>query len=484
MPTEQIADSTTYSPSSQHDAIPAFGGAFRRNLDAMVALLKGGDKDPSGKKIGFELERILITPDGVAVPFSGERSVSALLAELAKQRTEDELVYIDGHLLGFSYTVDVAGETVDVNISLEPAAQLEISVGPAHTVRALYEAVQGFDADVDAALAAIGLAGTKLTGIGYDPTVSSPLDLELIPKERYHDMDAYLSKRGRYARDMMRCTASTQVSLDYEDEDDAKRIIRMATILGPYMAFLFDNAPVFRGKPTPGMARSRIWHHVDVDRCGINPGALDGLSFEDYVLWVSNVKPILFTDAEHVTTSTGERYERDIMSERPLERSELFHLLSMVFPNVRLKGFCELREMDSLPPRLAAACTSFTGALFYDRCLESKLAERLAAWLPNGFADVDDFDCIAARLHLEERGWDAETYGVPATEFVQALASIARENIADGRGCTGVGVEVPVIREEDAEANAFDLAGLDLLEAMWGKRELPRDVLEYRPDRS
>lgn len=482
---EQPAGVASPAGSRRAGHIPTFGGFFRQNLDAMVRLLAKGDKKPAGKSIGFELERILISPDGVAIPFSGDKSVSALLAELAKKRTEDELVFIDGRLFGFSYTVDAAGEAVDVNISLEPAAQLEISVGPAHSVRALYQAVEGFDADVNEALAAIGLAGTKLTGIGYDPTVSSPLDLELIPKERYHDMDAYLSKRGRYARDMMRCTASTQVSLDYENEDDAKRIIRMATILGPYLAFLFDNAPVFRGKPTPGMARSRIWHHVDVDRCGINPGALDGLSFEDYVLWVSNVKPILFTDAQHVTTSTGDRYERDVMSERPLEKSELFHLLSMVFPNVRLKGFCELREMDSLPPRLAAACTSFTGALFYDRCLEAKLAERLAEWLPNGFADVDDFDCVAARLHLEEQGWDAETYGVPADAFTKALVDIARENVADGRGCTGVGAEapasdvVPVVRDSDAAVNAFDLEGIDMLAAMWEKRELPRNVLEY-----
>ena len=464
------------------DRIPTFTGSFRENLDAMVGLLSRGDKKPSDKRIGFELERIPITSDGSPIPFSGEHGISALLEQFAQGRPEEELVYIDGHLLGFDLTVATPSGPVGTTVSLEPAAQLEISVGPATTVKALYEAAQIVDEQLSSSMRAAGI-DARLVGIGYDPTVSAPTDLELIPKERYRDMDAYLSRRGRYARDMMRCTASTQVSLDYEDEADCQRIVRMATYLGPVFAFLFDNAPVFRGKPTPGMARSRIWRHVDVDRCGIVPSSLDGLSFEDYVLWISGVKPILFTDHDHVTTATGDTYTREIMSSRPLEKDELFHLLSMVFPNVRLKGFCELREMDSLPVRLAAACTSFTGALLYDACLESKLAERLSAWLPEGFDGKDENDCVAARLHLEEQGWDAEVYGVPVTELADALVEIARDNVANGSGCTGVGanapadVTVPVVRESRADASAFDLEGIEQLARMWGARQVPCEAL-------
>ena len=69
---------------------------------------------------------------------------------------------------------------------------------------------------IRAACRAIGLEA-HLVPVGYNPVVADPRELELIPKERYRDMDAYLSRRGRYARDMMRCTASTQVSLDYEN---------------------------------------------------------------------------------------------------------------------------------------------------------------------------------------------------------------------------------------------------------------------------
>ena len=209
----------TSTPSA---TIPTFTGSFRENLEALVGVLESGDKDPAGKKIGFELERILIDRAGATVPFTGEHGVGALLEELARDRSEDERVLIDGHLLGLSYRVETATEPVAVSVSLEPAAQLEISAGPAHSVQALYEAVCAFDAEVERACATIGL-DARLVPVGYNPVVSSPLDLELIPKERYRDMDAYLSRRGRSARDMMRCTASTQVSLDYEDEADCAR---------------------------------------------------------------------------------------------------------------------------------------------------------------------------------------------------------------------------------------------------------------------
>ena len=461
---------------SSTSAIPTFTGAFRENLEALIEILKRGDKDPAGKTIGFELERILIDRAGTPVPFSGSTGVGALLHELARMKPNCEPVYIDGHLLGLNWCEETPSEPVSVSVSLEPSAQLEISAGPAHSVRALHDAVCAFDREVGRSCKAIGL-DASLVAVGYNPCVSNPLELELIPKNRYRDMDSYLSKRGRFARDMMRCTASTQVSLDYEDEADCARIYRLATLLGPVFAFLFDNAPVFRGAPSPGMARSLIWHHVDVDRCGIVPGALEGLSFEDYILWVSNVKPILFTDSQHITTPTGDRYARDIMSERPLTNSELMHLLSMVFPNVRLKGFVELREMDSLPPRLAAACTSFTGALFYDKCLESKLADRLSAWLPQGFTGIDEHDAVVARLHLEEHGWDAEVYGLPITQMVDALVAIACENIALNAGCTGVESpgSVPVLQTTD-DAMAFDLEGIELLAQLWGNQRLPRDI--------
>ncbi len=467
--------------NNRNGGCPVFAETFQSNLDAMIDLIAGDPKQPEDKLIGYELERILATPDGRTVSYSGEHGLAALLEQLATMHAADERVFIDGILFGFDYRVMVGGEPVRVTVSLEPASQLEVAVGPSKSVRRLHMAVEAFDADVRRALDAIG-SDASLQAVGYNPYVSDPTELELIPKERYRDMDAYLSRHGRHARDMMRCSASTQVSLDYEDEADMARICRMGTLLGPLFAFLFDNAPRFRGAPTPGMARSIIWRHVDVDRCGIVPGSLDGLGVLDYALWTTGVKPILFTDEHHVTTATGDARTREIMAERKLTRGELAHLLSMVFPNIRLKGFCEYREMDSLPPRLAAACTSFTGALFYDKQLEAKLAAALSAWLPRGFELIDENDAVAARLALEQLGWEADVYGVPARAFADALVSIALDNVANGTADIGRAVDatsdgtVPVVRSSPDD-RAFDLEGIEMLHDIWRDGRLPRTRL-------
>ena len=56
--------------------------------------------------------------------------------------------------------------------------------------------------------------------LGYMP-VGKAEDMELIPKDRYRFMDRYFRKFGPYGTCMMRGSASTQVSVDFRDEDDA-----------------------------------------------------------------------------------------------------------------------------------------------------------------------------------------------------------------------------------------------------------------------
>ena len=427
---------------------------FEENLHAMVELLAGGEKRPGERRIGLELERFLIDDAGNTVPFSGEKGVAALLAQMARGHAPEEQVAVDGRLMGLAYAVDTAAGPVPVTVSLEPAAQIEVSAGPSCTVEPLYQAVRAFDAEVARALEALGLRA-RLVARGCNPVGSDPATLELIPKKRYADMDAYLVRRGSCARDMMRASASTQASIDYVDEPDALRVMRTVTVLGPVLAFLFDNAPVFRGAPAPRMARSLIWRNVDAERCGTVPGCLERtaagapvFSFERYARWVASVHPILFTDARHETYATGNRIAADLMGERPLATSELMHLFSMVFPNVRLKGFVELREMDALPPRLAAACVGLVAAAVY--CPD------LAARLPFDVLQADEAAVEAARDDLMARGWDARPYGAAVGEIAQML-------VAAARGCA---------------RTAFDEESAALLEELWAARRLPRDLGE------
>ena len=425
---------------------------YERNIRRMEELLAGHAAAGTPRKVGLELERILVDGNGDRILFSGVRGshddtngVHAILRRLAADHPEFNPVIIDGELMGFSYRHDAGSERVPVAISLEPGAQVEASVGPAQAASSLLAALDAFDVALEQAAHGLGVEA-RFVARGYDTACADPAKIELIPKDRYAMMDAYLPQRGRYARDMMRCTTSTQVSVDYASEADAVRIARRATVLGPILAFLFDNAPIFRGKPSAGMARSRIWREVDPERCGTIPGSLDAdFCFRRYVEWIASVHTILFTDRTGRSVSADDHISADYLHDRELSDDELMHLISMVWPTFRFKGYVECREMDALPPRLAVACASIVAAITYDEHLEATLPFALEA------ATASDVD--AARTALETRGWNAWTYGVPVTQVVDALVDVARRS-AD---------------------NDFDRQSVQVFSSLWQARTTPKD---------
>ena len=425
---------------------------YERNINRMCELLAGHRHEGEAGRVGLELERILVDDNGDRILFSGAagsandtNGVHAILRRLAADRPELNPAIIDGELMGFSYRHDTGAEQVPVAISLEPGAQIEVSVGPAEQAASLLTAIDAFDSAIEQAAHELGVSA-RFEARGYDTACSDPAHIELIPKDRYAMMDAYLPQHGRYARDMMRCTTSTQVSVDYRSEADAVRIAHRATALGPIFAFLFDNAPIFHGEPSTGMARSHIWREVDPERCGIIPGSLDdNFSFRRYAEWIASVHTILFTDHNGHSTNAGNRISADYMHERELSDDELMHLISMVWPTFRFKGYVECREMDALPPRLAVACASIVATILYDEHLEATLPFTLEAVTAN--------DVNAARTALETRGWNAWVYGVPVTHVADTLAKIAQRHAS----------------------NDFDQQSVQLFTNLWDARITPKD---------
>ena len=96
--------------------------------------------------------------------------------------------------------------------------------------------------------------GCKLVTLGYHPTEKA-LDLPLIPKKRYHFMNDYFHSLGTHGERMMRASASTQVSVDYKDEADAIRKMRIAQALVPIIAVLTDNIERFEGEGSSWFAK-------------------------------------------------------------------------------------------------------------------------------------------------------------------------------------------------------------------------------------
>lgn len=382
------------------------------NVAAIVSFYESGIK-PSGadERIGIELEHIIVHDAGRPVSYSGGHGVEELLGRLVKDypRTTCDP---QGDLLG----VARPGEAV----TIEPAAQLELSAGPFADLDAARAAFLSFEQHVGAI---IGPWGEHLRNIGYHPTAKAR-SLELIPKRRYQFMNMYLGERDSEGVCMMRGSASTQVSIDFVSVEDCLRKLRLAFSLCPLLALMADNTPVFEGEPrTHRMMRTSMWQHTDPDRCGLVPGVLDrSFTLEDYANYILDTPAILVS----CTTNQWcfeDRTFGQIYANRTMTPAEVEHAVSMFFTDVRLKSYVEIRPADSMPIPYAIAYAALVKGIFYsDENLEA---------LDGMLGTVTDEGYLAAQESLMGRGYDGTIYGFTAADLADSVMALAKRGLAE-----------------------------------------------------
>ncbi|MCK8059926.1 MULTISPECIES: glutamate-cysteine ligase family protein [unclassified Fusibacter] len=230
-------------------------------------------------------------------------------------------------------------------ITLEPGGQIELSIMPNEFVSELTAIYKSFVRDINACLT----EEQALISVGYHP-VSKINDIPFIPKSRYGEMSAYFTKRGRYAHNMMKGTASTQVGVDFSSEQDCMDKYRMFSALSPFFTAFFDTTPYFEGEKVPGHAmRMQIWEETDSDRSGVLEEAFSPtFSFGDYADRVLKCPPILVLDGSDVK-ATHEKTLGSLLDEIEMDKDQINHVLTMLFPDVRLKNFVEVRMADAMP---------------------------------------------------------------------------------------------------------------------------------------
>ena len=399
-------NTTAAQIGSDTSQISAAQPARQGNLDALVSFFESGIKPSDAQgKLGIELEQIIVDGDGLPVSYSQDHGVAWLLNELSETYPE-KTTDAEGDLLGLARP----GEAV----TIEPAAQLELSAGPFADLLKAREVFGNFQNEVNEALKPFG---KQMVATGYHPT-SPARDLELIPKQRYEFMNRYLSAADCYGPCMMRGSASTQVSIDYTSVEDCLRKMRIAYALVPLLSLMCDNSPVFEGEPRKHkLVRTDIWRHVDNDRCGLVPGVFDdGFTLRNYAAFVLDCPAIVMPSEnggwEYSTDTFGEIY-----AQRAMSQSDIEHAVSMQFPDIRLKTYIEIRPADSMPIPYVIAYAALIKGLFYNE--ESLL--KLEAL----FADVTETAYDTAKNNLMENGYDATVYGKPAASLCDTIMEIA-----------------------------------------------------------
>ncbi len=334
--------------------------------DQLVAEFERGCKPAADWRIGTEHEKFGFNTAGLTpLAYQGERGVFALLEEMANR---------------FGYERVMEGENIIAlkqpdcplggSITLEPGGQLELSGAPLKTLHQTCDEVglhleQVRNIADDWGIAFLGMGFSPKWTLGQTPRV---------PKLRYEIMRSYMPRMGDHGLDMMHRTCTIQVNLDFADEADMVKKLRVSLALQPIATAIFANSPFKEGRPNGFLSlRSEMWRDTDPDRTGMLPFAFeDGMGFERYVDYALDV-PMYFVyrDGDYIDVagaSFGDFLDGKLEAlpgEKPDETDWTDHV-STLFPEVRMKQFLEMRGADGGPWRRICALPAFWTGLLYD----------------------------------------------------------------------------------------------------------------------
>ena len=414
---------------------------YEENLQTIVAYFRQGAQSAPTNKLGVEVEHFAVhTSNNAPVYYdeshrqnaastsentegSGELNVAAVLKHLS-QFYEQKLYGIENDLIGL--------KSSEASITLEPAAQLEISIAPFASIDKIVSVYNAFRQRVDPFLEA---HGCKLITLGYHPSTRAA-DLPLIPKKRYRLMDKYFNILGTEGKRMMRASASVQVSVDYTGEADAIRKMRIAQALAPILSCICDNVCVFESKPTnKRLERFCMWRDVDTKRCCAVPGLFsEGYNFETYAKWLLETSPIFVTHTSSDNKSgleleyVGNTPAYEAYSTSPMTQTDVEHLLSMFWPDVRLKNFIEIRPADSMEINQVAGYAALIKGLFYSEEAMQKIENALG--VKNDKWPFDNNTTDATMNAIRKCELNATFAGKTVAEWVHFLFEVAKENLS------------------------------------------------------
>lgn len=390
---------------------------YTRNIEAIAQYCASGVKSEC-KNIGIELEHTLIHENGDPVGYSGEHGAEWVLGKLAESFPEKS-VDADGNLLGLASDLGT--------VTLEPASQIELSAGPFESLDVASRSYLSFE---DTLRGAVEPEGIKVLGIGYHPTRKAA-ELEIIPKARYDLMNAYLGSISDFGICMMRGSAATQVAIDYCSMDDCLRKLRLASACVPVFSLICDNSPIFEAQPRKHkLVRTEIWNKCDPSRCGIIPGVMEPdftlEKYAEYLLGVPAIFEITSTGRNATDKTFGELFSDKVMNKRDVE-----HALSLLFNDVRLKTYIEIRPADAMPARYVLSYAALVKGLFYSAASLDAMDEL--------FEGVSNESIIEAKTALMEKGYDADVYGRPVAQIADKLMDAAESALGD--------IEKPYLKE-------------------------------------
>jgi glutamate--cysteine ligase len=410
----------------------------RLTLKDLTAWFEAGCKSPERFGIGAEHEKFAFhRKDLSPVAWDGEDGIRALLEGIAERGWTP--VEEEGNLIAL-----VRG---GASVTLEPAGQFELS---GDTLRDVHAACAETESHLVEAKAVGDKLGIGFSGIGYTPTWRRE-DMPLMPKGRYGVMRRYMPTRGKLGLDMMLRTCTIQSNLDFSSESDMALKFRASLALQPVATALMANSPFVEGRLTGLLSnRAQVWTDTDPDRTGMLDFVFeDGFGFERYAQYALDV-PMYFVKRDGRYIDVAGRSFRDFIEGRLPELpgdcagiKDWAEHITTIFPEVRLKGFLEMRGADAGPlSRICGLQALWAGLLYDDAALQ-------AAWDLCRDWSIEAHTGLrgdAARLGLK-----AEVGGRRVRDIAMDLVAIAAEGLKARARLNGAGQDERIYLEELAQ---------------------------------
>lgn len=250
-------------------------------------------------------------------------------------------------------------------ITFEPGGQIEISAAPNASVTGLIAGLR----EIVSAIEATAPRNVRLLSVGVDPNTRVEDVTPQLDAERYRRMLQYFDRIGPSGAKMMRQTASIQICVD--GGGTPALTWRVLNALAPYMVSIFANSPRYAGVDTGYKSyRRHIWATLDPRRTGVLGFGADPI--EEYLEFALGAPAFLLPDVNGASATFGHWLTHDVS-----ERDWSTHLTTL-FPEVRPRGYFELRSADVVAPEWYAAPIVFVAGLVYHRPTLEAASELMA----------------------------------------------------------------------------------------------------------
>lgn len=262
-------------------------------------------------------------------------------------------------------------------VTLEPAGQLEYSGPPLPSIGAALADVRTFFAVVEEEATRHGMS---LVASGFNGLCHPDLIRLQVRKPRYLAMNRHFDSIGPFGRMMMRQTCALQINLDFGPASVAPERWRLANMIAPSLnAFFANSHHTYNGRRYRSF-RNEIWRNADRTRTGRLFDRPDLDPIADYLRFALDATVMMVGEDDCIVPERPMTFRQWMSGSREHgfpDRNDWTLHLSTLFPDVRARGYMEIRSIDSLPLDLAGVPVALVTTLMHDDHLRGEAIDRL-----------------------------------------------------------------------------------------------------------